>query len=169
MKKIIFYASFLLLSFGSFSQGKNKTQKDTLLIINELKVETLLLTAGRLSAEYERRFHQNASYGLGFAFDILARPILGDGVHAFYKYYFQHTDDYTKGMFISGFLGIYQDKKYNVAPAAGFSVGKMWVHKKGPLLQIHLGTGTMLNGEGVFNGGIYFGYRFKSKKKIPKN
>ena len=162
MKKTVFYAGFLLLSFGSFSQEKNKTQTDTLRSIKELKVATFQSLLLRLNVEYEHVLNEYSSYGAGF----VLMPF-GFSVHSFYRYYFSSGQDYgIEGIFAGAFLGIYAGEGYSATPGVGFSVGKKWVHKRGFLLQIHLGFGTGLLGNApVWNGGIYFGYRFRNKKR----
>ena len=187
MKKIIFCTGFLLLNLTGFSQEKNKTQTDTLRSINELKLTTLQLMIYRLSIEYEHMFRQNASYGVGV---LLQPPQQGDihnfraynytyGAYSFFRYYFMSGKDRRiQGLFMELFLGVYGGGNITDAdigdtrdatPAIGFSVGYKWVHKTGLLLQIQLGIGKTAIGYGVFNGGIYLGYRFRGKKKIPKS
>ena len=174
MKKIIFCTSFLLLCWAGFSQENNTTQTDTLRSINELKIATFQLLLPRLNVEYERMWNKDSSWGGSFAFG--PDRWWSYYVQGFYRYYFISSQNYgIEGVFGEVFLGAYggglithysididaprRIVRHKLAPGAGFSVGKKWIHKKGFILQIHVGYGMRLGGE-VLNGGIYLGYRF---------
>ena len=174
MKKIIFCAGFLLVSFCGFSQEKNTTKTHTPRNVNELKIDLFALaTFSGLNAEYERMLNAYASYGANFSLREYSFSY-GYSAHAFYRTYFISGQDYEmEGVFWEAFLGAYghwdtenQDLTRKISPAVGFSVGKKWVSRKGFVFQIHLGGGRKLDGGFTeLQGGIYLGYRFPKIKK----